>query len=233
MRLAVIPARAGSKRIPGKNIRNFAGRPIIGWVIEAARDSGIFDRIVVSTDSDEVAAVAESEGAEVPFRRSPELSDDNTGTLEVIADAAGWAVRHESVPTAICCLYATASLVDPHDVVRACELLETAEWDYVFAGAQYSYPVQRSLVRRDGGGVSLLWPEHRLTRSQDLTPVYHDAGLFYWGRTESWIGLKPILSESSTFVDVPAWRVQDIDTPEDWVLAEHKFLSRRRVGHGG
>lgn len=229
MNLAVIPARGGSKRIPGKNIRDFAGRPMIEWPIAAARASGLFDRILVSTDSGEVAAVAEKAGVDVPFVRPPELSGDHCGTLEVITHAALWAEEEGLAPDAICCLYATAVFVGPEDLARGRAKLDDGGWDYVFAAGRFAQPVQRAFVKADDGAMVLLFPEHRLTRSQDLPAVYHDAGQFYWGRADAWREGRPIFGPRTSFIELPAGRVQDIDTPEDWTMAEHLFGLMRRT----
>lgn len=232
MNIAVIPARGGSKRIPRKNARPFAGRPMIAWSIEAAAQSGLFDRIIVSTDDAEIATIAADCGAEVPFVRPPGLSGDLTGTLEVIEHAARWAVEAGLQPSALCCLYATAPFVVPADLAAARERLSTGEFDYVFAAARFSYPVQRGFTRAADGTAALLFPEHRLTRSQDLQPVYHDAGQFYWGLTQAWLESRAILGDRSGFVELPPWRVQDIDTPEDWTMAEHLHEILKRADDG-
>lgn len=223
MRIALIPARGGSKRIPRKNLRPFAGKPMIAWSIEAAAASGLFERIIVSTDDSEIASVAADLGVEVPFLRPAELSDDQAGTLPVVHHAAQWLAANGIVPEAICCLYATAPFVRPDDLRRGVEMLEQGGWDYVFAAGRFSYPVQRGFTRDSGGAMRLLFPEHRLTRSQDLAPVYHDAGQFYWGLTATWLESRAIFGERSACLELPPWRVQDIDTPEDWTMAEYLF----------
>lgn len=229
MNLAVIPARGGSKRIPRKNVLPFAGRPMIAWSIAAAHDSGLFERIIVSTDSAEVAEVAREAGAETPFERPAELSDDHCGTLEVITHAARWASEAGLRPEAICCLYATAPFVAPADLEAGLEELRRGGWDYVFAAGRLPQPVHRSFVRSDDGAMELLFPEHRLTRSQDLPPVYHDAGQFYWGRADAWLEGRPIFGPRTAFIELPPGRVQDIDTPEDWTMAERMFENLRRT----
>jgi N-acylneuraminate cytidylyltransferase len=221
--LAVIPARGGSKRIPGKNIRRFAGRPMIAWAIATARDSGLFDRIIVSTDSDEVAAVAREAGAEVPFRRPAELSDDHCGTLEVMTHAVGRAQSGGLDPRLVCCLYPTAVLTGADDLRAALTMLDGGDWDYVFAAGRFAQPVQRAFVRGEDDAMVLLFPEHRLTRTQDLPPAYHDAGQFYWGRAEAWGAGRPIYGPRTTFIELPPERCQDIDTPQDWDAAERLF----------
>lgn len=231
MSLAVIPARGGSKRIPRKNLKPFAGRPIIAWTIEAARESGLFERILVSTDDPEIAAMAADLGAEAPFVRPAELADDHSGTAEVIAHAAAWAAAHGPAPAAVCCLYATAPFLTSADLVRGREMLLSGQWDYVFAAAQHRHAVFRAFVRGADGAMEMLFPEHRLMRSQDLPPVYYDAAQFYWGRTEAWTGHRPIFGAATAFVELPPERVQDIDTPDDWAAAEEKFANFERIDH--
>lgn len=232
MNVAIIPARSGSKRIPGKNVRRFAGRPMIAWPIEAARESGLFDRILVSTDDDAVAAAAAEAGAEVPFRRPAELADDYCGTLEVISHAAHWAAAQDWPLTGICCLYATAPFVVPEDLRRGRDALRDGGWDYVFAAGAFRHSPWRGFVRSAQGNMELVFPEHRLSRSQDLAAVYYDAGQFYWGTAEAWLGLRPIFGSRTSFVELPPWRAQDIDTPEDWTMAEHLFEILRRTSDG-
>lgn len=221
--IAVIPARGGSKRIPRKNIRSFAGKPMIHWPIAAAAASGLFDRIIVSTDDDEIAAVAEAAGAQAPFRRPAKLSDDHCGTLEVIAHAARWALEQGWALANICCIYPTAPFIQPEDLARGLDRLSTGPWDYVMAAGRFSYPVQRGFRRSPEGAMEMMFPEHRLTRSQDLPPVYHDAGQFYWGTAQAWLDERPIFGPRTSFVELPPWRVQDIDTPDDWAMAERLF----------
>lgn len=229
MNVAVIPARGGSKRIPRKNVRAFAGKPMIAWSIEAARASGCFERIVVSTDDDEIADVALRHGAEVPFRRPPELANDHATTLAVIAHAVDWLGAHGVAPEGACCLYATAPLVDPADLRRGLELLGANAVDYVFTCTTYEFAVQRALRRGPDGLVQMVQPEHENTRSQDLPELFHDAGQFYWGTGAAWSARRPIYGRALPLL-VPRHRVQDIDTPEDWARAEllHRLLTEKR-----
>lgn len=220
MNAAVIPARGGSKRIPGKNIRDFAGKPIIAYSIECARRSGLFGRVVVSTDDEEIAAVATKYGAEVPFVRPKELADDYTGTTEVVADAVQRLTEAGTPAAAVCCIYATSPFVRADDLRAGLARLESGPWSYVFSATTYAYSILRSLRIDADGGVEMFFPEHFGTRSQDLPEALHDAGQFYWGRTEAWLRRERIFGPSSTVVTIPRWRVQDIDTEEDWARAE-------------
>lgn len=219
--IAIIPARGGSKRIPRKNIKTFHGRPMIAYSIRAALDSGLFARVIVSTDDAEIAEVARAYGAEVPFMRPAALADDHAGTVEVIQHAVGFLREQGEVFTYACCLYATAPFVTPADLARGLELLEECPGKaYAFTVTDFASPVQRALRLRADGGVESLYPEFYETRSQDLEPAFHDAGQFYWGRTEAWEQGAPLHAPHSLPVRLPRHRVQDIDTPEDWQRAE-------------
>ncbi len=229
IRIAVIPARGGSKRIPRKNVKPFAGRPIIGWVLDVAREAGCFDAVIVSTDDDEIASVATQYGAEAPFERPPELSDDYAGIGPVVAHAAGWYARERAEPDYVCCLLATAPFLQPSDLTSGLERLIAQQRDYAFSVNEFPYPIQRALRLADNGEVTMFSPEHLTTRSQDLESAYHDAGQFYWGRHEAWIAQKPVFSSASLAIRLPRIRAQDIDTPEDWEVSEQLF----RVLRGG
>ena len=227
MRIAVIPARGGSKRIPRKNIREFCGRPMIAWSIVAAGDSGLFDHIVVSSEDAEISAVADRWGAEVPFCRPAELADDVTGTVEVVQHAAHWAVDQGWAVSEVCCIYATAPLLQVSDLDRGLRALESGAWAYAFAATAFEAPILRAFRARPDGGVEMLFPENALTRSQDLPLALHDAGQFYWGRTAAWLDGKRILDRHSVPVIIPRWRVQDIDDVDDWRRAELIFSQLR------
>lgn len=220
MKLAVIPARGGSKRIPRKNIKVFCGKPMIAWSIEAALQSGCFDQVIVSTDDQEIAEVARQYGASVPFMRPAELSDDYTGTIPVIQQAIDWCRADGFEARQVCCLYATAPFVSPEDLRRGLDILEQTGSQYAFSVTSYAFPIQRAIRLTEAGRVEMFSPEHFNTRSQDLEESYHDAGQFYWGQASAWLEGKVIFSPESSAVLLPRHRVQDIDTPEDWVRAE-------------
>ncbi|MCC2597548.1 pseudaminic acid cytidylyltransferase [Pusillimonas sp. MFBS29] len=228
MRLAIIPARGGSKRIPRKNIKEFCGKPMIAWTIQAAFESNCFDQIIVSTDDCEIAIVARDYGAVVPFIRPSELSDDQTGTLPVIRHAIEWvnACSGDQVDQA-CCLYATAPFVRAEDIRRGLTVLNDTGCSYVFSVTSYGFPIQRALRLTPEGRVIMFSPDHFSSRSQDLEDAYHDAGQFYWGKAESWLQSRMIFGEASAPVLLPRYRVQDIDTPEDWERAEWMFKAMR------
>lgn len=220
MKIAVIPARGGSKRIPRKNIKPFFGKPMIAWSIEAARSSGVFDKIIVSTDDEEIAKIARAYGAEVPFIRPEKLSDDYTGTIAVIAHATEWAQSEYGDIEAVCCIYATAPFVQVDDIRKGLQLLESGPWAYSFSVTDYAAPIFRSFKIAEAGGVEMYYPGEFETRSQDLPEAYHDAGQFYWGRAQSWIEGVKLFSLQSAPLLIPRWRVQDIDTVDDWIRAE-------------
>lgn len=227
MRLAIIPARGGSKRIPRKNIKAFNGKPMIGWSIEAALSSGAFDEVWVSTDDNEIAAVARSFGAKTPFIRPVELADDHTGTSAVVHHAIEWALEQQLQPELVACIYATAPLLQARFVKDAMQQLQQEhELDYVFSGCRFSFPIQRALYRTEQGRVQPVDPASIPKRSQDLPETFHDAGQFYCGRTHAWLQAKPVFSPDSYLYELPLHLVQDIDTEDDWRRAEllHQLL---------
>jgi len=226
-RVAIIPARGGSKRIPRKNVKEFCGKPMIAWSIEAAKASGCFDKIIVSTDDAEIAGVAKECGATVPFLRPAELSDDFTGTLPVIRHAVEWLTDHEDPVSFACCLYATAPFVSAEDLRRGWELIQREGCSYAFSVTSYAFPIQRAVRITENGRVAMFNPEHFQTRSQDLEEAWHDAGQFYWGAAQAWREERPIFGEESLPVKLPRHRVQDIDTPEDWARAEWLFRAMK------
>jgi pseudaminic acid cytidylyltransferase len=230
MKVAVIPARGGSKRIPRKNIRPFMGKPIIAHSIDAARASGVFDRVIVTTDDAEIADVAKQHGAEVPFMRPRELSDDHTGTHEVIGHAVRWLIDHGTRVTAACSIYATAPFIDPADLKRGLEILEDGRWHSVLAATTFPFPIFRAFEQTGTGGLRMFFPEHYRTRSQDLPVALHDAGQFAWATTSTWLAPPAGFSENMTTVLLPRWRVQDIDTTEDWERAEMIWKVMHRPG---
>jgi len=223
MRLAVIPARGGSKRIPRKNIKQFCGKPIIAWTVEAAHKCGCFDRIMITTDDDEIARIAVDLGAEVPFIRPVKLADDYTATVPVVQHAVRWFEEHEQKPDEVCCIYATAPLILPADIESGLNILRDKKCDYVFSATNYPYPIQRAFKLTLSEQIEMFDPTRCKTRSQDLEEAWHDAGQFYWARSDVWLSGKDILSSNASIVKIPRYRVQDIDTEEDWIRAEWMF----------
>lgn len=222
----MIPARGGSKRIPRKNVKPFCGQPMIAWSIAAARDSGCFDRIIVSTDDDEIAEIAEAHGADVPFRRPADLSNDHAPTVPVVAHAVRWQQATASVDYA-CCIYATAPMLRAADIRAGSLALQKTGGNYAFSVTSYAFPIQRALMLDGQDRVAMFQPEFADTRSQDLIEAYHDAGQFYWGRTDAWLDGLPIFDAASIAIRLPRKHVQDIDTLEDWERAELMFEAIR------
>ncbi|WP_317204572.1 pseudaminic acid cytidylyltransferase [Janthinobacterium sp.] len=219
MRIAIIPARGGSKRIPRKNIKPFAGRPMLAYAIGAARASGLFEHIVVSTDDAEIAAAAVALGAEVPFMRPAELSDDHTATIPVLQHAIGACRALGWDADQVCCIYPGVPMLQAADLGAALALLEDGAADYAFTVAAFPAAIQRALRRSPQGSMAPFNPEHVLTRTQDLEPAYYDAGQFYWGRVAAWLGgVSP--HHNGRGLVIPEWRAVDIDTPDDWRRAE-------------
>lgn len=224
MNIAIIPARGGSKRIPRKNIKLFHGKPMIAYSIEAALNSGCFDKVIVSTDDAEIAEVAKQYGADVPFLRPDAISDDHATTMDVMAHAITWCVENGWNIENVCCLYATAPFVTADSLKEGYLKLIRQKSEFVFSATSFPFPIQRAIKLADNGTVKMFEPENELVRSQDLEEAYHDAGQFYWGTKEAFLKKKSIFTPHSTVVLLPRKRVQDIDTQEDWELAESLYL---------
>ena len=218
MNIAVIPARGGSKRIPRKNIKDFCGKPIIAYSIEAALGCSLVDKVIVSTDDSEIAEISKEFGAEVPFIRPGSLSGDLTATVPVIKHAIEF--LKETEIRNVLCLYPTAPFVRSEILTKAYRILQSSNLDYVFSSVAFEYPVQRGFTIEPDNTVAMLQPQYFEFRSQDLQKIYHDAGQFYWGTKAAWVGEKVIFSNRSQTVELPRTEAQDIDLPEDWELAE-------------
>ena len=226
MNIVIIPARGGSKRIPKKNIKSFRGQPMISWSIQAAKEANCFDKIIVSTDSTEIASIAKAEGAWIPFIRPSNLSDDHATTKTVVLHCIDWLKENKFEPRFVCCLYATAPFVRAYDLKNGLELITKQKEDkFVFTATNFSFPIQRAIRLNSKGIASMFYPKHFNTRSQDLEKAYHDAGQFYIAKPKIWLE-KSNLFENSTPILIPNWRVQDIDDEDDWLRAEimHKIL---------
>lgn len=231
MNIAIIPARGGSKRIPRKNIRLFCGKPMIAWPIEAALASGCFDQVIVSTDDPEIAEVARLHGASTPFMRPAALSDDFTGTGAVTRHAIEWLQQQGQHPDDVCCLYATAPFVRPEDLSKGLTLLRSGNAEQVFTATTFPFPIQRA-IRLTEQGCEPIFPEHIRKRSQDLEEAWHDAGQFYWASANTWCTPgRSMFSAGSRPLILPRYRVQDIDTEEDWVMAEYLFDALSMAPH--
>lgn len=221
--LAIIPARGGSKRIPRKNIREFFGKPIIAYSIQNALDTGLFDEVMVSTDDDEIAMIAGQYGANVPFLRSKETSDDFATTADVLVEVIESYRKQNKIFDNICCIYPASPLITPQHLLDGYNKLVNEKRTSVFPVVAFSYPVQRGLVIDNNGNTTMLFPENAAKRSQDLQMVYHDAGQWYWLSVKDFIKNKSIFSSNSASLILPETQVQDIDTPEDWKIAELKY----------
>jgi pseudaminic acid cytidylyltransferase len=224
MRVAIIPARGGSKRILRKNIKEFNGKPIIVWAILAAQKSGLFDYIVVSTDDDEIKSVSEKYGAIVPFIRPANISDDHTPTVPVISHAVKEIDRLYKHVEYACCIYPCSPLLLASDIVEAFNMLESTGVDFVYPIVEYPHSIFRSMRQSKNGKMEFLHPEYELTRTQDLEKTFHDAGQFYWGKAESWRELKKMHTDGLG-IEIPSYRVVDIDTEDDWKRADLLFKS--------
>ncbi len=221
MKTAIIPARGGSKRIPRKNIRLFNGKPMLVWSVEAALHSGVFDRVIVSTDDTAIAEVARQAGAEVPFLRPAALADDYTGTGAVICHAIEWLRQQQQAPSLVGCIYATAPLLLPADLQQAAAALNAdPALKFVFSGCRFSFPIQRALYRNAQGQITPVQPDAIPQRSQDLPETFHDAGQFYLGAADAWLSGAAMFAPHSYLQELPQHRVQDIDTEADWLRAE-------------
>ena len=223
MNICVIPARGGSKRIPRKNIKEFNGKSIIAYSIEAAFKSNCFSQVIVSTDDDEISEVAKKYGALVPFVRPDELSNDYAGTIPVIKHAIEWMEDNNNYIENVCCLYATAPFIQSKIISKAYQQLQDSNSDYCFSVTSFSFPIQRAIKIVQGDKVNMFYPEHYNTRSQDLEEAYHDAGQFYWGKAQAFKDESPLFSEVATPYVLPRYLVQDIDTMEDWIRAETMY----------
>jgi len=231
MNICVIPARGGSKRILRKNIKEFNGKPIIAYSIEAALKSNCFDQVIVSTDDVEIVEVAKKYGAQVPFIRPTELSNDYAGTIPLIKHAIEWLEENNNTIESVCCLYATAPFIQPQTISRSFQQLQESKTDYCFSATSFTFPIQRALRITQDDKVDMFYPEYFNVRSQDLEEAYHDAGQFYWGKAQAFKDELPIFSEAASLFILPRYLVQDIDTTEDWIMAEamHRVLQETDI----
>ena len=221
MNIAVIPARGGSKRIPRKNIRSFAGKPLIAYSIQAALQSELFRHVIVSTEDAEIAEIARAHGAETPFIRPAALAGDHAPTVPMVKHAVLWAQQDLGPVDAVCCIYATAPFLRSRDLRAAHELLcREAPPAYVFSCTTFSAPIQRAFRVRSDRRVEMFSPQYYASRSQDLETAYHDAGQFYWGSAGAYLSEKIFFSPESIAYVIPRYLVHDIDTAEDWTRAE-------------
>jgi len=232
MKLAVIPARGGSKRIPRKNIRDFCGKPIIAYSIETALAAGLFDHVIVSTDDNDIASVAREFGAETPFVRPAEIADDHTGTNSVIKHAIEWYQERGHTISLVCCVYATAPFLQVKYLKEGHDKLINSDKSFAFSVTSFPFPIQRAIRITTEECVEAFWPEQNISRSQDLEEAYHDAGQFYWGRSNAFLNNLETFSKISIPIHLPRYLVQDIDSMEDWQSAELMWNAiSKRINH--
>ena len=227
MNIAVIPARGGSKRIPRKNIKPFHGVPVIAYAIKTAKESGVFSEIFVSTDDEEIAEVAESFGATIPWMRPKELSDVHATTVSVMKDAVNKLKSSLNELEYVCCIYPATPLLQPSFISQGLQILKDGDWDYVLSAARAETPPERFFSLDSANGVEMHFPGHKAVRTQDFLPSYHDAGQFYFGKSSSWESGVPIFSSKSTIIEIPRELSVDVDTLDDWHYAEHLFAMQR------
>lgn len=220
--VAIVPARGGSKRIPRKNIKDFLGKPMIAYALDTLRDSGLFDDIVVSTDDDEIAEVSRRHGADVPFRRPAHLSDDEASTDAVLLHAVAECRRLLGPMRLGCCVYPTSPFLTVEDLAEGRELLLAHEATSAFPVVRYDFPIEQAFVL-EGARARAKWPDRMAVRSQDLTPHYHDAGMFYWFDVGKYVRAGDLFCDDNVVFVIAADRCQDINTPEDWTRAELKY----------
>lgn len=220
--IAIIPARGGSKRIPRKNILDFCGKPIIAYSIEAALKSGVFDSVMVSTDDKEIAEIAKLYGASVPFFRSGTTSDDFAPLADVVKEVLDSYSADGKFFETFCCILPTAPFIDGNIISEAFVKLTDTEASSIFPVVEYSYPIQRALQFNDNN-IQMIYPENMFTRSQDLERTYHDAGQFYFLRTEAFFAEGTLFTRDASALKLSHLRVQDIDTEEDWQMAQLKY----------
>lgn len=231
--IAIITARGGSKRIPNKNIKPFCGKPIIAYSIEAAINSAIFDEVMVSTDSEEIADIARKFGAAVPFMRSKENSNDHATTADVLNEVLLWYELHGIKYDTFTCIYPTAPFITAAKLIDAMRMFEENGADSLIAVERYAFPPQRGFLINDNK-IRFLYPEHERTRSQDLDPIYHDCGQFYFCRSEAFLKSNTLILTNTVPFIIPEEETQDIDTISDWRIAEMKYKAmntRRNTGY--
>ena len=222
MKIAMITARGGSKRIPRKNIKEFCGKPILAYSIEAALNSGVFDEVMISTEDDEIASIAQQYGAKFPFRRSVEMAGDHAMTIDVMLEVVNEYKKRGIEPESVCCIYPTAPFITADKLRKANDLFENCGADAVIPVVKFSFPPQRCFVV-EGDYMKYKWKEYELSRSQDLEPYYHDAGQFYFIKTDAMISQHTLVPEKTAPLIMDEMEVQDIDNMDDWNIAEIKY----------
>ena len=233
MKVAIIPARGGTKRIPKKNIKNFCGRPIIGWTIDIVKKSKIFNKVIVSTDDKKISSIAKKYNAEVPFIRPARLANGKVGTSDVVVHAISWLKKEGYNPSEVCCIYPTSPLLQIKDLKNSLKDLKTGKWQYIFSATTFGPSIYRSFIKDKKKKLKSIFSNKINKRSQDLEQAYHDAGQFYWATASTWLSKKEIFGKKSKITLLPRWRVQDIDVIDDWKKAEiiFRLLKKKEVGN--
>jgi pseudaminic acid cytidylyltransferase len=229
MIVAIIPARVGSKRIKKKNIKLFLGRPIISYSIKAAKKSKIFDKIVVSTDSNIIGNIARKYGADFLFTRPKKLSGDKVSTGKVILHAIEWLSKNIKKPSLICCIYPTAPLMNHDDLIKSFKKLKSKKWNYIFSATKNLFPIERCFYFDKKNQLTLINKNNFFKRSQSFKSTYRDAGQFYWGTYNAWINKSIIFEKNSSIYLLPNLRTQDIDNIEDWKIAEKLYKIKNKT----
>ncbi len=230
MKVAVIPARGGSKRIPRKNIKQFCGKPMIHYPIAAALECGLFDRVIVTTDCEDISSLAQAAGAEVPFVRPPELCTDTAIVADVMDHAVRWLNDNGPTVEYVCCIVATAAFLQPDYLVKGLDLARTHDVDTVVSVLPFPSPAFRAFKQDDDGRLRFIWPEYEYVQSTDLPDTFHDAAQFYWMNATRFLASKSILGQEVLPIVLPPYLACDIDTPDDWTLAELMYETCRVKG---
>ena len=221
--IAIIPARGGSKRIPGKNYKKFNGKPIIAITIQKLKKSKLFDQIIVSTDNKKIAKIAKKNGAEIPFKRPKNLSDDYTAGTSVISHSVRFLINKGYNFDYVCCVYATNPFLKVSDLKKGFKKIKSKKVNYVFSATPYKFPFFRSFTFSNKKGIKVLFKKNINKRSQNLKTIMCDAGQFYWGKKNAWIMEKEIFARGSDIIEIPEWRYHDLDTLSDWKRAELSY----------
>ena len=221
--IAIIPARGGSKRIPGKNFKKFNGKPIIASTIQKLKKSKLFDRIIVSTDSNKIAKIAKKNGAEIPFKRPKTLSNDYTSGVSVISHGIKFLINEGCKFDYVCCVYATNPFLQISDLKKGFKKIKSKKINYVFSATPYRFPFFRSFTFSNKEGIKVLFKKNINKRSQNLKTIMCDAGQFYWGQKNAWMKEKEIFGKSSDIIEIPEWRYHDLDTLSNWKRAELSY----------
>jgi pseudaminic acid cytidylyltransferase len=226
-KIAIIPARGGSKRIPRKNIKPFFGKPVIAYAIELTRESKLFERVIVSTDDDEIAKISKLYGAEVPFMRSAENSSDNASTFDVLKEVLQWFKDRDELFEVACCIYPVSPLLKIESIENSFKRLISGNYDSVVPIAPFSHPIQRALSINTIGEITIVNPNDFKKNTQDLSTFYHDTGQFYWFKTKNCLEVNTLISNNSICYTMNNNEVQDVDNQEDWENLEFKFLKSK------